>query len=67
LVRIDCDGALQGDKIVTDLAQHVNGFIPIPGAPGIGVELVEDAEKRFPYKPKPVEMRAHLDGSFVDQ
>jgi galactonate dehydratase len=64
---IDRDGALQGDKIVTGLAQHVNGFIPIPGAPGIGVELVEDAEKRFPYKPKPVEMRAHVDGSFVDQ
>jgi hypothetical protein len=65
IVGIGESGALQGNKIVIGLAQHVDGFVS--GAPGIGFQPVEDAEKRFPYKPKPVEMLAHVDGSFVDQ
>lgn len=64
---IDEDGDLLGDKMVLGLSRHESGFIAIPSAPGIGVTLAEDAEKRFPYKPKPVQMRAHIDGSFVDQ
>ena len=64
---IDKDGTLLGNEIVRALSAHENGFVPIPSVPGIGVELAEDAEKRFPYKPKPVHMRAHVDGSFVDQ
>ena len=61
------NGNLLGDEMVLGLSQHQSGFIAIPSAPGIGVTLAEDAEKRFPYKPKPVQMRAHVDGSFVDQ
>ena len=48
------------------LEEQVGGFIAIPGAPGIGVELVEDVEKRFPYRPRPIKMRPHVDGSVVD-
>ena len=33
----------------------------------IGVELVEDVERRFPYRPRPIRMRPHVDGSVVDQ
>jgi galactonate dehydratase len=64
---IDKDSDLLGDKMVLGLSQQEAGFIPIPPAPGIGVMLAEDTEKRFPYKPKPVQMRAYVDGSFVDQ
>jgi galactonate dehydratase len=64
---IDKDGDLLGDKIAVGLAQQESGFVPIPSVPGIGVELGEDAERRFPYKPRPVQMRPHVDGSFVEQ
>jgi hypothetical protein len=30
------------------------------------VELVPDAEKRFPEKPRPIQMRPHHDGAVVD-
>ena len=36
-------------------------------APGIGVELVPDVERKFPYRPRPISMRPHADGSMVDQ
>ncbi len=44
-----------------------DGFIVVPDAPGIGVELAADAEQRFPYRPRPVQTRLHVDGSVVDQ
>jgi galactonate dehydratase len=44
-----------------------DGFIVIPDEPGIGVELIEDVEKRFPYRPRKMATRLHRDGSVVDQ
>jgi galactonate dehydratase len=44
-----------------------DGFIIIPDEPGIGVELVDGVEERFPYRPRPVATRLHRDGSVVDQ
>jgi galactonate dehydratase len=44
-----------------------DGFVVIPDAPGIGVELVPDAEKLFPFRRRPVMTRLHRDGSVVDQ
>ncbi|MDE0183480.1 MAG: galactonate dehydratase [Caldilineaceae bacterium] len=48
------------------LAQE-NGFLIVPDAPGIGIELAEDAAERHPYVPRAVETRLHADGSVVDQ
>ncbi len=56
-----------GNDIATGLAEQEGGFIAIPDAPGIGVELAPDAERRFPYNPRPIRMRPHEDGSVVDQ
>ena len=53
--------------IATWSPQVTNGFASLPEAPGIGVDLVEDAEKRFPYKRKALLTRLHVDGSVVDQ
>ncbi len=39
----------------------------IPDAPGIGLELTEDAAERFPYKPRTPHTRLHIDGSVMDQ
>ena len=44
-----------------------NGFLIIPDEPGLGIELAEDAQERYPYKPRTVNTRLHVDGSVVDQ
>ncbi|MGO8748036.1 MAG: enolase C-terminal domain-like protein [Thermoguttaceae bacterium] len=43
------------------------GFLIVPDAPGIGVELAEGAAERHPYRPRELKTRLHLDGSIVDQ
>ena len=44
-----------------------DGFLIIPDAPGIGIELAEDAQERYPYIPRALKTRLHVDGSVVDQ
>ncbi len=62
----DSGKALLGNDIATGLSPQVEGFIAIPDAPGIGLSLVDDVERQFPKKPRPIRMRAHADGSVVD-
>ena len=64
--EIDGGADLLGNDLVTGLSDQEGGFIAIPGAPGIGVELVPDVERRFPPRPRPIRMRPHQDGSVVD-
>ena len=64
--EIDGGADLLGNDLVTGLADQQGGFIAIPDAPGIGVELVPDAVRRFPPKFRPIRMRPHADGSVVD-
>ena len=47
--------------------RYADGFVIVPDAPGIGVELAEDAAERHPYRARQVHMRPHVDGSVVDQ
>jgi len=54
-------------SIVKSTLELENGFLIVPEAPGIGVELAEAAAERFPYRPRPVQTRLHADGSVVDQ
>ena len=54
-------------EIVKSALRLENGFLIIPDAPGIGVELAEDAAERHPYRPRTVHTRLHQDGSVVDQ
>jgi galactonate dehydratase len=58
--------ALLGNGLATGLEDHEKGFIAIPEGPGIGLELVEDVEKKFPPRPRKIAMRPHFDGSVVD-
>ena len=44
-----------------------NGFFIIPDSPGIGIELADDAQEKYPYKPREFKTRLHVDGSVVDQ
>jgi len=63
----DDEFALRGHELVTRVPPLVDGFVAIPDGPGIGVELVPDAQERFPPRSRRVSMRPHLDGSVVDQ
>jgi galactonate dehydratase len=55
------------NEIVKSVLELQDGYLLIPDAPGIGVELAEDAAERYPYKPRKVHTRLHADGSVVDQ
>ena len=54
-------------EIVKTSLKVEDGFLVIPETPGIGIELAEDAAERFPYKPRQITTRLHVDGSVVDQ
>ena len=44
-----------------------DGYLDIPKAPGIGVELVDDVDILYPYKRRGVLTRVGVDGAVVDQ
>lgn len=43
------------------------GFIVVPTAPGIGIELDEDGLRAHTVQPQEMQTRLHIDGSVVDQ
>ncbi|MHC4171746.1 MAG: galactonate dehydratase [Planctomycetota bacterium] len=54
-------------EIVKSALKLEKGYLIIPEAPGIGVELAVDAQERHPYRPRGVTTRLHEDGSVMDQ
>jgi galactonate dehydratase len=54
-------------EIVNKPLQLEDGFLIIPDAPGIGIEILDGLEEKFPVVPRDVETRLHLDGSVIDQ
>jgi galactonate dehydratase len=44
-----------------------DGYLLFPTAPGIGIELADDALERAPFRPRRVVTRLNVDGSVVDQ
>jgi len=54
-------------EIVVGPLRAEDGFLIVPDAPGLGIELAEDAQERHPYRPREVRTRLHVDGSVVDQ
>lgn len=60
------NGVLKRDMVKKTFACQ-NGFMEIPTAPGIGIELADDIEARFPYRRRPLKTRLSIDGSVVDQ
>jgi galactonate dehydratase len=54
-------------EIIKTPIQVEDGFLIIPDAPGIGVELADDAQEKYPPRKRPVHSRLHRDGSVIDQ
>lgn len=59
--------AFRQSDMVTWIPTVERGYTRPSDAPGIGVELVEDAELRFPFKRRAIYTRLREDGSIVDQ
>ncbi len=53
--------------MMTSVVRLEKGFLIVPDAPGIGVELSPDAERLCPYRPREYITRLHEDGSVIDQ
>lgn len=55
-------------EIVKNALKLEKGFLIVPDAPGIGVELADDAQKRYPFRePRGIITRLNEDGSVMDQ
>ena len=55
-------------EIVKTPLKMEGGYLVIPDAPGIGIELADDAAQRFPPVARSeIDTRLHVDGSVVDQ
>ncbi|MBM3213561.1 galactonate dehydratase [Candidatus Poribacteria bacterium] len=54
-------------EIVRGALRAEDGFLIVPDAPGIGVELIEGAQEAHPFRRRRVNTRLHVDGSVVDQ
>lgn len=55
------------NQIVKSAIKREQGYLVIPNTPGIGVELCEDAQERFPYRPREYVTKLNEDGSVMDQ
>jgi galactonate dehydratase len=56
-----------GSDIVDAVPIPRNGFVDVPTKPGLGINLLPDAQKIRPPLTKPISMRPHFDGFIVDQ
>ena len=56
-----------GSNIVDFVPAVQDGFVDIPTGPGLGVNLLDDAQIIRPALVQPIKMRPHLDGFVVDQ
>lgn len=54
-------------EMVRGALKREGGYLIVPDAPGIGIELLPDAAERHPYKPRAVVTRLYEDGSVMDQ
>lgn len=61
------DSSFSQSDMATWVPTVDNGFVNITETPGIGVDLVEDVESKYPYKRRDINTRLSIDGSIVDQ
>jgi galactonate dehydratase len=61
------NSSFKQSDMVTWVPTVDNGFVNITETPGIGVDLVEDVEIKYPYKRRDINTRLSVDGSIVDQ
>lgn len=53
--------------IVDRMPECRDGFLIVPDAPGLGIELIDGVEKKFPFERRKVVTRLTTDGAVMDQ
>lgn len=61
------NGVCRLDKEMKAPFEVENGYIILPKKPGLGVELIDDIDKVFPFKGSYGGIHLHEDGSIVDR
>ncbi|KAL2782599.1 enolase C-terminal domain-like protein [Aspergillus keveii] len=56
-----------GSDIVDYVPEVVDGFVDIPSRPGLGIQVLANAQEIRPPFVQPIQMRSHKDGFVVDQ
>ncbi|KAH8900604.1 enolase C-terminal domain-like protein [Thozetella sp. PMI_491] len=56
-----------GTNIVDHVPVPKEGFVDIPSGPGLGMNVLDDAQSIRPPIVQPIKVRAHRDGFIVDQ
>ncbi|MEX1295489.1 MAG: galactonate dehydratase [Candidatus Limnocylindrales bacterium] len=54
------------DEVVRGLPRIIDGYMDLPQAPGLGVEVDEGAAARHPYEPEPQYRWFHEDGAVAE-
>jgi galactonate dehydratase len=57
----------KSEIVKSTMVHDGKGYLIIPDAPGIGIELAPDAAQRHPYKMRETRTRLGVDGAVVDQ
>ena len=53
--------------IVDRMPECKDGFLIVPDAPGLGIELIDGVEEKFPFERRKVVTRLTTDGAVMDQ
>lgn len=61
------NGVCRLDQEMKEPFHIENGYIQIPDGPGLGIELIDDIEKVFPFTGRYDPFYLHEDGSIVDR
>ena len=64
---VDSKGICRLDKEMKKPFIIKNGYIQIPDGPGLGIELIDDIDKVFPFTGRYRKFFRHEDGSIVDR
>lgn len=61
------NGSCRLDKEMKTPFQVENGYIHVPNGPGLGIELIDNIDKIFPFEGAYGSIHLHEDGSIVDR
>jgi galactonate dehydratase len=54
-----------------DMVDHIcefkDGYLMVPEEDGLGIDVIPDLEKKFPFRPHQIMTRLNVDGSICDQ
>ncbi len=59
--------AFKQSDLVTWVPQANNGYVALEEKSGLGIDLVDGIEEKYPYQRREINTRLNIDGSVVDQ